>query len=244
MDRTLITKTAKAIVKEIKAELKRRKEVVANYLYADKSVDIYLDKKYDRNKAKYYQEFQAGKKYFFAGDTYDSYQISSLVIDELNELKNKSRIYKNLQYTTERVYEGTYSYYDIISTIVVPDNPCKEFKSLKSFVAKYGNITIPDYRLFSVHMGGKRGTLYGEEGDRHYLSNKPKKCADYLSQLRKARTAKDTIRCKFGQEDYIDPEEYRQSVYQEVECDGERRSYLQITITSPNGKVKFDQKLY
>jgi hypothetical protein len=50
--------------------------------------------------------------------------------------------------------------------------------------------------------------------------------------------------CKRGEENYIDPEEERASSYYEVECEGEKRKYLLITIKTPSGKVKYETKIY
>lgn len=37
---------------------------------------------------------------------------------------------------------------------------------------------------------------------------------------------------------------WKYSAYHEVECDGVRRHYLEITIKTPSGKVKYNQKIY
>lgn len=131
-----------------------------------------------------------------------------------------------------------------VTLVTLPDPQCSEFKSLRNYIAKYGNLTIGDYELFVVRMGGKRGSLWDEEGPRHYLDNRPKRCAEILAELRKYRGAKDKMSVKRGEEKYIDPEEYRHSVYYEVECTGEFYTFAEVTITSPNGKVKYTRKVY
>ena len=93
-------------------------------------------------------------------------------------------------------------------------------------------------------MGGKRGVLWDEYGERIFLDNKPKKCARLREELRKARGAKDTMICEWGEENYMDEEERRDSAYHEVECEGEKRKYLHIIIKTPAGKVKYDAKIY
>jgi hypothetical protein len=50
--------------------------------------------------------------------------------------------------------------------------------------------------------------------------------------------------CKRGEENYIDPEERRASAYYEVECEGIKRKYVEITIKTPQGKVKYQEKIY
>ena len=93
-------------------------------------------------------------------------------------------------------------------------------------------------------MGGKRGVLWDEYGDRRYLANKPTKCARILNELRSARGSKDIVTCKFGEENYMDEFERKHSQYYEVECEGEKRHYLEITIKTPAGKVKYQQKIF
>ena len=143
----------------------------------------------------------------------------------------------------------------VLTRVELPDAPCKEYKSLENYLNKYGlqrkygcwslsELELTPFKLYSVHAGGKRGHLYGEEGERRYLSNKPKKCTEILAELRKHRTAKDTMVCEFGREEYIDPMDKRHSEYYEVECDGEIREYLHIEIKSDKGKVKYQTDIY
>ena len=139
--------------------------------------------------------------------------------------------------------------------ITLPDAACKEYKSLQSFLNKYGTrtdfrgrpdgkFTLGNYDIFHSAMGGKRGTLWDEYGERKYLDNRPKKCAEVLAELRQYRGTKDLMLCKYGQEDYIDEIDRRYSEYHEVECEGEKRHYIEITITTPTGKVKYNQKIF
>lgn len=134
--------------------------------------------------------------------------------------------------------------------VMLPNPPCKEYKALRNYIQKYGVdkyralIVLRPYEFFSSAMGGKRGRLWDEYGERQYLENKPKKCARVLEELRKYRGTKDIMLCERGQEDYIDEMERRYSEYHEVECDGEKRHFLTITIKTPQGKVKYQQKIY
>ena len=130
------------------------------------------------------------------------------------------------------------------SKITLCDAPCKEYKSLQSFLKKYGNYTLGNFDIFHSAMGGKRGRLWDEYGERMYLDNRPKKCSAVLEELRKVRGSKDLMLCKMGQEDYIDPIDRAYSERHEIECDGEKRHYLEITIKTPTGKVKYNQKIY
>lgn len=130
------------------------------------------------------------------------------------------------------------------SKITLCDAPCKEYKSLQSFIKKYGNYNLGNFDIFHSAMGGKRGTLWDEYGERKYLDNRPKKCAKVLEELRKYRNTNDLMLCKYGQEDYIDPVDRAYSERHEVECEGEKRHYLEITIKTPSGKVKYQQKIF
>lgn len=124
------------------------------------------------------------------------------------------------------------------------DEPCKEFRSLQNYLKKFSDYTIPEFSVFNVSMGGKRGELYCEEGERIYLDNRPKKCAEILATLRKYRGTKDTITLNFGTEKWIDPIDYEYSCKHEIECDGEKRSYVKITIKSPSGRNKYETKIF
>lgn len=174
-------------------------------------------------------------------------QIGAELMRLLDEQK-KVKGWGNLVYTTEDYQYGEFAYYrqhyTFVTDVRLPENPCKEFKSLQTYLKKYGNCFLPDFKLYSVHMGGKRGVLWGEEGDRHYLANKPNKCTQVLESLRKYRGTKDTITCKFGHENYMDEMERRYSEYAEIECDGEGREYVEIIIKTPQGKVKYTDKIY
>ena len=69
--------------------------------------------------------------------------------------------------------------------ITLCEKPCKEFTALQKFINKYGKTTywgstygavnLRNYELFCSYVGGKRGRLWDEYGDRRYLDNKPKK---------------------------------------------------------------------
>lgn len=138
--------------------------------------------------------------------------------------------------------------------ITLCETPCKEFTSLQNYINKYGKTTywgssygavnLRNFELFCSAMGGKRGRLWDEYGDRRYLDNKPKKCVAILEELRSNRGSKDIMICERGTEDYIDPVDKAYSERHEIECDGEKRSYLKITIKTPTGKVKYETKLY
>jgi hypothetical protein len=172
------------------------------------------------------------------------------MLDEQKKVKG----WGGLNYSKDKIYfnMGGWSDYsiNIIPKVCLADAACPEYKSLMNFINKYGlseykgKVNLGNYDLFSAAMGGKRGRLWDEYGERVFLDNKPKKCARLLEELRKARGTKDTMTCKRGEENYIDPEEQRYSAYAEIECEGEKRKYLEITIKTPAGKVKYETKIY
>ena len=170
------------------------------------------------------------------------------------DAQKKVKGWGGLNYTNDKIYFniGGWSDYSVkfIPKVCLAETACKEFNSLQNYINKYGvgkygcKVNLNNYELFSAAMGGKRGRLWDEYGERVFIDNKPKKCVRILEELRKNRGTKDTMICKRGEENYIDPEEERASSYYEVECDGEKRKYLQITIKTPSGKVKYETKIY
>ena len=184
------------------------------------------------------------------------------VMEVFAELRNllfeqkKVKGWSGLNYMSEKVTIASASWngYDvnIIPKVCLADAPCSEYKSLMNYINKYGytdwcyggKVNMDNYEFFSAAMGGKRGRLWDEYGERLFLDNKPKKCARILEELRKMRGSKDKMYCKRGEENYIDPIDQRYSEMHEVECDGEKRKYLSITIKTPQGKVKYETKIY
>lgn len=260
MNTTDIKKNATAIVNHIKSEIKRVKEVKKSnpYAWVNTNIHFYNDSVYDPKYNGYVDYIVVGNKAFrCATNLNEIQQVSQQVIFQLDELK-KTRGWKNLTYNTRDIYEGVGFYsqrhYVLLDRISLPDNPCKEYTALQKYINKYGQknywgstyggVNLGNFELFSSAMGGKRGRLWDEYGDRHYLDNAPKKCAGILEELRKYKGSKDIMLCERGEEDYIDPTERTYSEYHEVECEGEKRKYLAITIKTPAGKVKYTTKIY
>lgn len=183
---------------------------------------------------------------------YDASEVFSELRSLLNELK-KTRGWSGLNFMSERVELASCSWsgyeVSIIPKVCLANPTCSEYKSLMNYINKYGTnglypVNLDTYELFSAAMGGKRGRLWDEYGERIFLDNKPKKCARILEELRKARGSKDKMECKRGEENYIDEMERKYSEYHELECEGEKRKYLAITIKTPQGKVKYQTKIY
>ena len=172
------------------------------------------------------------------------------MLDEQKKVKGWS----GLNFMTDRVRLEGYSWdgyeVSIIPKVCLADAPCPEYKSLMNYINKFGvrkygsPMNLGNYELFSAAKGGKRGYLWDEHGERMFLDNLPKTSAKYLAEIRAARGTKDTMVCEILEEDYIDPEEKRYSEYAEIECEGEHRRYLHITIKTPTGRVKLDTKVY
>lgn len=176
-----------------------------------------------------------------------------MISDELSTLVAENKKVKGwggLVAISEKVSFGLYDNFNLVIKVSLADAVCKEYKSLMNYINKFGasnyggKVNLGEYRLFSAAMGGKRGRLWDEYGERRFLDNKPKKCAEVLDTLRKVRGTKDIMTCRYGEENYIDDFERKHSEYYEVECEGEKRHYLEIVIKTQNGKVKMQEKIY
>jgi len=183
---------------------------------------------------------------------YDLKEVISEVEKHINAQKKvKGWGTLNVAYDTIEFGDGYWNRKQVKypSKITLCDVPCKEFTALQKYInkygkTKYGQVNLRNYELFRSAMGGKRGRLWDEYGDRRYLDNRPNKCAELLETLRNARGSKDVMLCERGTEDWIDPVDKRYSEMHEIECDGEKRSFLKVTIKTPTGKVKFETKIY
>jgi hypothetical protein len=255
-------KSAETIFKKIKDTLtaarKANKDLpLGSYKRKSQEVriDLWTENIWERNKktAEVYVIKMNGVK---AAEVKTRYDVED-VFKELRKLldgQKKTKGWGGLNYAVESINLDASSWcgyhVDTISKVTLADAPCPEYKSLMNYINKYGKAkydmspNVRNYEFFSAAMGGKRGRLWDEYGERAFLDNKPKKCARLLEELRKARGSKDLMLCLRDEEDYIDPEEQRYSAYEEIECEGERRKYLRIVIKTPTGKVKYDEKLY
>lgn len=183
-----------------------------------------------------------GKEVTKVESSYDMRRVNELIVKGLNDLKT-TRGWGRLSYDTIDEYlDGYKSLYStatkIPHDIVLLAEPCKEFKSLANYVAKYGNTTIKEESIYAVSIGGKRGRVYGEEGDKRYLCHRPNKCKTLLDELRKIRGTNDKMTCSFAVKDDIDPWELHCSIRNETEFGGVRHKTLIVKCTTPSGKVK------
>ena len=260
-------KALKSIKSAISAEKKVIKEYKEKYPYQshrNPSVELSINLKhgwYGAKDEKYrltmYDHYSGKDKHIVEVDTlYDLESIISIILGLLNK-QTKVKGWSTLKIVRDKVKFGSgfsADYVEYPSKVTLCDPPCKEYTALQNYLNKYGvvkgnyNTTYPfkldNYELFSVAMGGKRGVLRDEEGERNYLDHYAEECAQILANLRKFRGTKDIMYCERGNESYIDPVDRAYSERYEIECDGQKRSYLTITIQSPNGKKKYETKIF
>lgn len=159
------------------------------------------------------------------------------------------RGWDGLEYKDERIslYDG--SRYDdnvsVVSLVILQPAPCKEYGALMAYINRHcPGTNLQNRELYSVFMEGKKGYLYSETGENDYLDSHPARCKRFLEAIRKSRSAKDKMTCRYGKETYMDPDEYESSCRDQIECSGEKRRFLRVVITSPSGRVKYDDKLF
>lgn len=173
---------------------------------------------------------------------YQAKKIAEEVIKGLKELK-ATRGWGRLMWEIEDCCNGGNGWYnDYIkfpTNIVLMGTPCKEYNSLANYLTKYCNKKLNETDIYSVHIGGKRGRVYGEEGDRYYLCHNSALCEKILADLRKYRGSNDKVVCtNIKEHDDIDEWELEVSIRNEVEFGGVRNKYFEVKISTPSGKEK------
>lgn len=255
-------KKVKAVLTDAREYNKEKGLNTASYGWGRKSqqvdIEVWDNTKWDKHGRKYIDSYSIkveGEDFAKTKTHYDVMEVFSELRNLLNEQK-KVKGWSGLNFMSEKVELAScdWSGYQvsIIPKVCLADAPCSEYKSLMNYINKYGttagfyggNVHMTNYEFFSAAMGGKRGSLWDEYGERLFLDNKPKKCARILEELRKARGSKDVMVCKRGEEKYMDDIDRQYSIMQEIECYGEKRQYLSITIRTPQGKVKYETKIY
>jgi hypothetical protein len=236
MDTTMVNK----IVAELKKRIKAKKEKYADH--PSWSVDLMVISHRTNG-----QEFYSIRIGGWNGTDFGKlsrYEVKTIATDLKKQLVSLKGVrgWSHLGYEVEDILPSRIGwdseYISFPNMITLLADPCKEFKSLASYLQKYCARSIAMDTLYSVHIGGKRGRVYGEEGDRYYLCHKPKKCETLLAELRKARGSKDKVSTKIVEVDEIDPWELEVSIRNEVEFDGVRHKRLVVTFTTPSGKKK------
>jgi len=240
-----VQETAKKIIDAIKndiSEQKKRNPNMGSY-----SSTIYLDGENCKNDIICIK--QSYNKYFAKGLTrMEATRIAIAVTAGLNELKSK-RGWGRLMWKMEETCmfgDGYYrrEYIKFPTDITLLADPCKEYKSLVNYLEKYCGKKLNETDIYSVGIGGKRGRVYGEEGDRYYLCHKDNKCKKLLEELRKSRGTNDKVVCtQIKEEDDIDPWELQVSIRNEVEFSGVRYRYFMVNITTPSGRKKAEIRI-
>lgn len=121
-----------------------------------------------------------------------------------------------------------------VERIIVAVKTCKEFAALNRTLSRHSGKTLDPFQLYNVRLTGKRGR-YGESGQPEYGMHNAEACAEALSWIRKHKTAADKLSWVVADYDDIDTE---YSIKYETECYGVRHKELNITLTTPKGKVK------
>lgn len=261
-------KAAESLFKEVKSVLAEARKANKEKGYAYNNwnrrrqmvnISVIDHDKWNDRGMRYTESYsiEVGNKEIVKGAKYrsDIQEIFSKFIGLLRE-QTKVKGWGGLVFTTDKSYLGGNAWDNYSTTIVdkvcLADAVCPEYKSLINYINKYGCVegytnykpTFGNYRFFCSAMGGKRGRLWDEYGERYFLDNRPKRCEKFLKELREHKGTKDIMLCKEGEEDYIDEIDRKYSEYHEIECDGEKRHYINITIKTPAGKVKYQAKIY
>lgn len=153
---------------------------------------------------------------------------------QLNVLKS-DKDWKGLVWETKKYPNRSWSYPCIVSLLA---EPCKEFVTLQKYLAKYCGISIGDADCFSVNISGKRGRIYGEDGERYYVCHEPRYCKAKLEKLRLERGSRNKAIGAIQLQDYIDDFSLRNSIHNETEFSGSRQRQCVVTISTPAGVTK------
>lgn len=169
-------------------------------------------------------------------------RVSEELVKCLNELK-ATRGWSGLMWEFDDCCYDSRSWHDnsvkFPTDIILMGKPCKEYNSLANYLAKYCNKKLNETDVYSVHIGGKRGRVYGEYGTKYYLCHNSELCENILADLRKYRGSNDKVVCSnIKEHDDIDEWELLVSIRNEVEFEGVRNKYFEVKISTPSGKEK------
>ena len=258
-------KALKAIKSAISADKKALKEHPYNEYWGghrNPNVELYISLKegwIGAKNEKYrltmvnYTNGRSDDKHIIETDSREDLRIAVRSLLGLLNTLAKTKGWTTLKIVHDESGDRYESKIEYPSKVILCDAPCKEYKALQNYINKYGvtkyryttyKTKLGNFELFRSAMGGKRGYLWDEYGERLYLDNFPKRCERFLAELRKYRGTKDTMYCTIGEEKYIDPVDYEYSCKWEVECEGEQRHYIAISIVTPSGKNKHEMKIY
>ena len=166
------------------------------------------------------------------------------ISDNITRMLNKDKEKNPMLFYESNIFDTSGNWYcrseyAFLSRIYTLAKPCKDFLELVKYVNKFGGIKICPTDLYVVTIGGKRGKIYGEEGDRYYLCHDEKKCKKILSDLRATRKTNDVVKCSnIKTKDDIDEWELECSIRNEVEFSGSRETYIEFSVQTQKGKLK------
>ncbi len=216
----LAEKALKAIKTAISADKKSIKEYVEKHPWdthhRNPSVVLYISLKhgYEGAKDEKYRLTMENRQYN-GKDTHivevDYRSDLESIIRSLFGLLNKQMQVKgwgNLKIVTDKAEFGSgwsRKYVEYPSKVILCDPACKEYTSLQNYLNKYGVVSyrhytyplrLGNFELFRSAMGGKRGRLWDEYGDREYLDHDAERCAGFLAEIRKYCGTKDLMVCE------------------------------------------------
>ena len=230
------------IQKEIVAAAKEQHKLLSEQIPAiNMTANI---EAWQSGKFQYYVFKFAGKEY--KSDTQAFHEVTdfSLVIEEAIKELSQLRGYMVARHCTT-VYHQVRDYVwggyrsepvEITDGIILYSAPTKEFTSMAKWVEKFSGTKIDIFTLYGVEISGKRGRIYGEDGDRRYDCYNKAKCRRILDWIIAKKSSRDTLKVEVRTTDEVPDRDIFIRI--ETECDGTRFSYLHMEVITPGGKVK------
>ena len=154
---------ANKIIEVIKTDINDQKKKYPTY--DSYSTNVYIDGEDYKNTTIRFYKNRWDKCIAENVSRYNAKQVAAEVVAGLKELKAK-RGWSRLMWDMEDTCSYGDGYYcretiKFPTNIVLLSDPCKEFKSLVNYLAKYCGTTLNETDIYSVHIGGKRGRVYG-----------------------------------------------------------------------------------
>lgn len=181
---------------------------------------------------------QVGKESWNGYGSRDIDKIYNTLKSQLEELKKTDKRYATISFESEEIYPycGAKSvrFSNVIPTIKMLAEPCKEFEKLNKILLKYTNKTISPLKWYRVDLFGKRGT-YDESGTPTYNCFDTRYCQQIIDYIKKHKSSKDKLTFSITTNDDIDTE---YSIKYETECYGRRYMSVVVDITTPTGRNK------
>lgn len=116
--------------------------------------------------------------------------------------------------------------------------PIKEFIQMQKLIEKYANFTLHETDVYHVRVCGKRSS-WSDVGRVDYLCYNKQKCDKVIELLKKKRTSRDNVKVEVKEYfSHGDEGDYKCAIHMESEWYGYRGQKMELTITTPKGKVK------